>query len=402
MIIVKVINQRVVQVALAGPHQPSAPCHLFNSMLATRNSKRFALATRGLVQSASQNQKVTNANNQQLIPIARNISFRQCQSADRKRNTTNTKASFSSISGSPAGAQFMGANLDSYILVGEDEEHHHQQSESPMEILNRRAKAIREKRELASKSKYYGQSFNQAMAATSSERRLVVLLSWLEAKEKHIEKYRQFYLDRGFDVLNVKTSPLDLLLPNVGASKISRDFVRFMTEKQYSNVVLHGFSVGGYMFGRLLLEVDKLDTEDRRKLLNSIQGLVFDSLVPFEGTCVGVANSITSNPLGAKFLEQMLKLYLYLGHEIATKHFLQASDKVWGGPLKCPSLFIMSKDDKISDHRIIQRLASVWNSLGLETDQMVVDKSPHVQIFHKHHNQYVDKVEDFLKRINLA
>lgn len=399
MIIVKVINQRVVQVAFAGHnHQQSG--HLFSSVLASRNSKRFALPARSLVQSASQNQKVTNANNQQLIPIARNISFRQCQSTDRKRNTTNAKASFSSISG-PGSAQFISANLDSYILVDDELEHEQQQQESPMEILNRKAKAIRDKRELAAKGKYYGQSFNEAMA-TTSERRLVVLLSWLEAKEKHIEKYRQFYLDRGFDVLNVKTSPLDLLLPNVGASKISRDFVRFMIEKQYSNVVLHGFSVGGYMFGRLLLEIDRLDAGERKKLLNSIQGLVFDSLVPFEGTCVGVANSITSNPMGAKCLEQLLKLYLYLGHNIATKHFLEASEKVWGGPLQCPTLFIMSKDDKISDVNIIKRLASVWNSLGLETHQMVVDNSPHVQIFHKHHDQYVDRVEGFLKRINMA
>lgn len=248
---------------------------------------------------------------------------------------------------------------------------------------------------------YYGQSFNEALAGTS-ERRLVVLMSWLEAKEKHIEKYRQFYLDRGFDVLNVKTSPLDLLLPNIGARKISEDFVRFMIEKQYSNVVLHGFSVGGYMFGRLLLEIDRHDGEIRNTLLNSIRGLIFDSLVPFEGTCIGVANSITSNKVAAKAIENLLRLYLFLGHNIATKYYLESSEKVWGGPLKCPSLFLMSKDDKISDYRIIQRLMRDWNNFGIKTQQMIVDSSPHVQLFQKHHDAYVERVESFLKDIKIA
>lgn len=257
-----------------------------------------------------------------------------------------------------------------------------------------------EKRETAAPNKYYGQSFNEALA-TPTERRLVVLMSWLEAKEKHIEKYRQFYLDRGFDVLNVKTSPMDLLLPNVGSKKISQDFVRFLVEKQYSDVVLHGFSVGGYMFGQVLLDIDKQNEQVRDRLLQSIRGLIFDSLVAFEGTCIGVANSVTSNRYLAKLLENLLKLYLKLGHNIATKHYLMSSDKVWGGPLRCPSLFLLSKDDRISDYRIIQRLAKVWNDLGIETQMFQVDSAPHVQIFNKHHDAYVEKVESFLKHIKV-
>lgn len=288
----------------------------------------------------------------------------------------------------------MSADLDRSIFNEQE------QRESPLAALKRKAKDVVEKRESAARSRYYGQIFNEAVS-TPTERRLVVLMSWLGAKEKHIEKYRQFYLDHGFDVLNVKTSPLDLLLPNFGAMKISKDFVRFLVEKQYSNVLLHGFSVGGYMFGRCLLEIDKQDEQMRQYLLNSIRGIVFDSLVPFEGTCVGVARSITANPIGAKVLEYLLRLYLILGHNIATKYYLEASEKVWGGPLRCPTLFLMSKDDRISDHKIVERLAEVWSSLGVETDKMLVDSSPHVQLFTKHHDAYVDRVGKFLKHISM-
>lgn len=336
--------------------------------------------------------------------MARNISFRQCQHLDKlqgKRHDTNIKASYS-ISAADSTAHFISSGqFEPYILVDEDRKQQQQHGESALEVLKKKANEIRERRDSGAKTKYYGQIFNEALAS-SNGRRLVVLLSWLEAKEKHIEKYRQFYLDRGFDVLNVKTSPLDLLLPNRGARKISEDFVKFMVEKQYSNVLLHGFSVGGYMFGRFLLEIDQHNPETRKQLLNSIRGLVFDSLVPIEGVPVGVANSITRNPIGAKFVEQLLKLYLFLGESVATRYFREASVKVWGGPLRCPTLFLMSRDDPISDHQIVERLASVWSGLGIDCRKMLVDHSPHVQLYTKHHDKYVKTVDEFLSHVKLA
>lgn len=425
MIIVKIVNQRVVHIALSPSNRK-----LTKLLDKTHQHQQIAIFARTLIQSAAQSQKVrfaltrvhqsfrcrhisnhifshlqvTSANNQQLIPVARNISFRQCQRADiRQPGPENAKASFSMASNSHGStSHFLSADLEPYIVIGEQEAALEEQRESPLEVLKRKAKDARDKRELANKNKYYGQIFNEALPASTSERRLVVLLSWLEAKEKHIEKYRQFYLARGFDVLNVKTSPWDLLLPNHGARKISEDFVRFMVEKEYSNVLVHGFSVGGYMFGRFLLEIDRHDEQMRNRLLNSIRGLVFDSLVPFEGTCYGVANSITLNPMAAKVIEQILRFYLAVGHKIATKYYLEASEKVWGGPLKCPSLFLMSKDDKISDHRTVERLAGVWSDLGIDVQKMVVDSSPHVQLFSRHHEQYKQRVGEFLKYIKLG
>ena len=278
--------------------------------------------------------------------------------------------------------------------------------ELPFGLVVKRGAASKEAQEkqepAAGNMTYYVQSANESFATTNPDRKLVVILSWLQAREKHIEKYRQFYLDRGFDVLNVKTSALDLLLPNLGAKKISENFVRFMVEKQYSDVLVHGFSVGGYMFGRFLLEIEAHGEEMRRKLLDSIRGIVFDSLVPIEGVSIGVANSITDNKLGAKILKQILELYLLLGRSIATKYYEEVSDKVWGGPLRCPTLFLNSREDKISDHKIVENLAQVWSGLGIETHKMLVDKSPHVQLFTKHHSKYVEHVENFLKRIKMT
>jgi hypothetical protein len=45
---------------------------------------------------------------------------------------------------------------------------------------------------------------------------LVVMLSWLMAKRKHILKYANFYMDQGFDVLCVSITPWQLLWPMKG------------------------------------------------------------------------------------------------------------------------------------------------------------------------------------------
>lgn len=55
----------------------------------------------------------------------------------------------------------------------------------------------------------------------NEDKPLVVLLSWLMAKKKHIYKYANFYLDSGFDVLNINISPWQLLWPRKGTQVIS-------------------------------------------------------------------------------------------------------------------------------------------------------------------------------------
>lgn len=51
-------------------------------------------------------------------------------------------------------------------------------------------------------------------------RPLVVLLSWLMAREKNLEKYRQIYFKHGFDVLTVKTRPVEMIFPTVGSQRV--------------------------------------------------------------------------------------------------------------------------------------------------------------------------------------
>lgn len=45
---------------------------------------------------------------------------------------------------------------------------------------------------------------------------LVILLTWLMAKRKHIFKFADLYAGHGFDILNVNVSPWQFMWPNKG------------------------------------------------------------------------------------------------------------------------------------------------------------------------------------------
>lgn len=63
-------------------------------------------------------------------------------------------------------------------------------------------------------------SGNRSLQLNSNEERpLTVILAWLMSQQKHIQKYAKYYLDNGFDVLTVRTTPWQLLWP-VGGSQV--------------------------------------------------------------------------------------------------------------------------------------------------------------------------------------
>lgn len=73
---------------------------------------------------------------------------------------------------------------------------------------------------------------------------LVIILAWMMAKPRHLEKYSKIYLEKGFDVLIVYLPPMDLLFPVNGSQVIAKSVMDFLKKNsQYENLLVHGFSV---------------------------------------------------------------------------------------------------------------------------------------------------------------
>lgn len=55
---------------------------------------------------------------------------------------------------------------------------------------------------------------------------LVIILSWLNAKQKHLSKYARVYLDQGYDVLITQITPWQLLWPGKGSQVKTEKYFR--------------------------------------------------------------------------------------------------------------------------------------------------------------------------------
>jgi hypothetical protein len=104
----------------------------------------------------------------------------------------------------------------------------------------------------------------------TGKRPLAVVIAWLGARPKHIEKYSQIWIDRGFDVISESIDPADLLLPKQRAiprvNRLVQTLYDLTTSGKHDEIVMHCFSVGGYIFGEML---HQLIDDDLRK---EIQG----------------------------------------------------------------------------------------------------------------------------------
>ncbi|XP_076370075.1 transmembrane protein 53-like [Tachypleus tridentatus] len=229
---------------------------------------------------------------------------------------------------------------------------------------------------------------------------LVVLIAWMLARDHHIEKYSNIYLERGFDILTVKISPFNLLFPVYGCHVDVQSLLDFLEEQeQYQKIVVHGFSVGAYIFGEFLRKLK--EKRDYLSLVRRFKGQIFDSAVDYEGILKGFPRAITNNPLLVKLVEFYTLSHLSIFYNVATKHYLESSRAFHNTLLRCPSLMLVSKDDLVGNPEANEKVMNSWKSLGLDVSWKCWDKSGHVSHLYHHKNQYIDEVDKFLKKIQL-
>jgi len=235
---------------------------------------------------------------------------------------------------------------------------------------------------------------------TSVRRPLTLIFSWMLAKDKHLEKYRQLWFRRGFDVLTVRTSPLDLLLPPVGGRVVAKNLVKCLSElnSQYNEMVVHAFSVGGYQFGETLLQLRGQECDD---VLNSIKGVVLDSMVFTEDAAPGLSRAITLNPILQPMIETSIHGFLKLFDKVSVKNYEKASQMIFNPLVKYPGLFFYSMDDMVSNVETNKKLAQNWRKLGNRVDSVCWEHSTHVLHYRDHQSEYEQRLDRFLKSLNL-
>ncbi|XP_035901560.1 uncharacterized protein LOC118507299 [Anopheles stephensi] len=230
---------------------------------------------------------------------------------------------------------------------------------------------------------------------------LVFIFAWLQASEKHLAKYAEFYLDQGFEVLCVHITPWQLVWPVNGSQKVAADVVKFLANNELpEGIVIHGFSVGGYLWGECLVKL-QADPSGKR-VLEKIRGQVWDSLADITEIPVGVPHAVLPhNPTLQGVLRNYINYHMKLFHEEATQYYVKCTRLFHYEPAPCPALLLVSKTDPVGTEKANNRLRGIWESVGVQTSLKCWDKSPHVGHFHKHRDEYIELLVAHLHTLDL-
>lgn len=235
-----------------------------------------------------------------------------------------------------------------------------------------------------------------------AERPLVVMLCWLQARQKHIEKYAELYIDSGLDVLAVQITPWQLLWPTKGTQLVARDVVNFLhSNTGFNPLFLHGFSVGGYMWGECLVHIER-ELAKYQNVLDRIVGQIFDSAADVSEIHIGIPKAVfPKNPKMQAALRSYIIYHMKAFHEPATSHYIRSSQMFHGNLVRTPALMFVSKLDPVGPPKSNERVCDNWIQNNVDMTYKLFEKSPHVGHFQMYRNEYVKYLMEHLRRVNL-
>ncbi|XP_058118374.1 uncharacterized protein LOC131286122 [Anopheles ziemanni] len=234
------------------------------------------------------------------------------------------------------------------------------------------------------------------------EKPVVLIISWLNARQKHLAKYAELYIDQGFDVFVAQITPWQLLWPVKGTQLVAAEIVKFLKNNEFKNgLVLHGFSVAGYLWGECLVHIAR-DLANYQVVLDRVTGQVWDSAADITEISVGVPTALfPKNPTLQNALRKYMLYHMKAFHEPATSHYIRSSQMFHTNLLRCPALFLVSKTDPVGTVEANTRVKDSWEQSGVKTTFHCWDRSPHVGHFMKHREEYIDVLFHHLRQLNL-
>ncbi|XP_014674011.1 PREDICTED: uncharacterized protein LOC106814225 [Priapulus caudatus] len=233
------------------------------------------------------------------------------------------------------------------------------------------------------------------------QRPLACLFSWLMAKRQHLHRYGDFYLQQGFDVLNVQIHVDQAVLP-ARAQSCVQQALDYLSHRAVTvgptPLLVHAFSIGAYLYGEMLIKM-AAESDRYGDIVSSVGGEIFDSGVDFEGIPTGFGKAVTNNRRLQKLLRASLEQYLKVTYEHTTKYYLRSSAMFHNNYMKCPSLVMYSLTDAIGSQEGNERAMRRWRALGREVYSHAFENAPHVSLMWRYPAEYKRLQQEFIDRI---
>lgn len=222
----------------------------------------------------------------------------------------------------------------------------------------------------------------------------VILMSWMLGKIKHLSHYTNLYIDRGCDVITVNITPWQLIWPTRGSQVVAKELVQII-EKAQMPLLVHGFSVGAYVWGEALLMLGP-----DHPIYSKIQGQVWDSAADFATIAHGLSFAVfPENVLARNALKCYINFHKTLFHYFSVIYYQRARDIFFQGRLAAPALLYWSENDLIGSADANRELRDDFTKAGIDVTCKSWDKSEHVKHLNYHTEEYLDELNRFLIKV---
>lgn len=231
---------------------------------------------------------------------------------------------------------------------------------------------------------------------------LVLMLGWLLARTKHLTKYSNIYASKGFDVLQIRVKPSQVLWPMKAQAYIEKIFnVLEQEDCRNKPILIHGFSVGGYLYGEMLVKMD-MEPDRYANLRHRIMGQVFDSPVDKNQVAYGMAQNLVKHHLLQLLMYPLLEQYLNIFRSSVSDHFMRAQNAFLQNAMSLPSLVLFSHIDPIANPQVIERTIRQWSSRGITVLHKSWADTKHVSHLQKYPEEYIEMLWSFLECLPLV
>ncbi|KAK3586297.1 hypothetical protein CHS0354_002798 [Potamilus streckersoni] len=236
----------------------------------------------------------------------------------------------------------------------------------------------------------------------TKERPLLLLFGWMLAKKRHLNKYGNMYLSKGFDVMTIQVKPYQILIPTK-IQKVVQNVLDHLEQDPKTPrrpIMVHGLSVGGYVYGEMLVKLK--NAPDRYDAIRKgLRGQIFDSVIDFDGIPKGFSAALTKNRMIRASVRKCLEGYFRVFEKSISCHYKRSSDSFKDNELQLPSLMMYSLSDPVCNPEVIEATGKQWRMRNIHSVTKHFEDSKHVGIFHKHPECYVETILKFLEDIGL-
>jgi Eukaryotic protein of unknown function (DUF829) len=248
---------------------------------------------------------------------------------------------------------------------------------------------------------------------------MALLITWLQSKPKHYEKYCELYTERGFDVVVVTPKELHVIRPTTGSQVLAGNIIKFLENNDYyDKMLIQGFSMAGYFWSECLVQLHA--NGQFQSISDRFKCQVWDSITGMKQVAIGFAKSMfPQNKTLQNLTTNFLNFYLKVNYKTATQYYARGTikeefflsqthhiistttrlgeDYFHNKSLKAPVLVFASKIDPVATEEKAKEAVATFEKQNIDVTFKLFDKSSHVQHYQKYEKEYLSYLDSHLK-----